>query len=157
VKIDKVYIVYGLIVLFLLVGIFALWPRNKISFNKIQDISQIDGPVVEIAEGDKRETAKNINGTVLNWNGESDVLSTNVDGKKFDFQIDPEFTLVTVTRADNKGKEFKMNEVRKSINPKEWQTAFCMGDKVVLLLDLETTKVKWIMNTGARVCGYKWR
>lgn len=110
---------------------------------------------VNVEFGGKKVETFNVIGMVKSWDGESGKLITMAGEKENTYIIVPDKTRVMVGRARNSYRENQIHVIRKSTQPMHWNSAFCRGDQVSLLLEKTTGEVVWAMDTDLRSCGFK--
>ena len=174
-KFDKQILGYLLLVVMLLLAIVILYSKNNfvkksqnllldganqlVTGKKLTSVPNSDPSIVKTKgvlrtfEGIE-EKDNNIVGIVKDWDGENSLISVIIDTKVTTFYINPNETRMMLVKTKNMSKDESLKVIDKYSEPLEWLHAFCIDDPVSLLVQPETNKVRLIIDSGLRVCGY---
>ena len=158
------FLIYALIILGLLLGIFWLLRINSSGLNgsvgnkktlTVVDSGKQGRQVVSNISGQQEKILNNYWGIVEQWDSKTGKLILNQDEKKVEYLITPGKTRVEIGKSQNKFRDTTLYIIDKFKQPMHWQQAFCPGDSVSLLVDPKSKEVDWIMDNGLRACGFK--
>jgi hypothetical protein len=145
------WIIYGLVILFLVVLVWWLWPKNsksKIGVTNNKESADF------VYMGNSDNSVKNEGGYVVSWDPKTETLIVNVNNKNKKYTILPGGSKVMVVQSQNKSGSKDLFVIEKARQPLHWQQAFCPNDAVSIFTD-SAGKVTTIMDTGFRACGFK--
>ncbi|MBP9817963.1 hypothetical protein KBC75_04415 [Candidatus Shapirobacteria bacterium] len=145
------WVIYGLIVLFLVVLVWWMWPKKNTG-NVVETKNNTESGFVFMGKSDN--SVKNEGGYVVSWDSKTEILTVNVNNKNKKYTILPGGTRVMIVQSQNKVGSKDLYVIEKAKQPLHWQQAFCPNDAVSIFTD-SAGKVTTIMNTGYRACGFK--
>lgn len=104
-----------------------------------------------ITKKGEKVSVKEIPGVVKNWDYKSAKLTFKEDGvgEKI-IEIDPSQMVIMINSLKERGRDLVVTEK----NGIRWQSAFCVGDMIVVRIDEDNQPV-FLMNNGYRSCGFK--
>ena len=136
-------------------GVVWLWSKSSENVVKSSPVAGElkKGQTILNSVNAKPEVVDNEAGVVESWDGGKNVLVIKVDGKTVSFNI-PASARVLIGKSQNKQLDTKLYLVDKS-QQMQWSSAFCVGDLVTLLLDINTAEVREALDPGYRMCGFR--
>jgi len=155
VKFIKEYGVYFVLIALLLAGIYwmVIKKNDGIVEKSETEVQAKKETGLTNADGSFRKMM-GLSGVVSNWDWQRGVLTVNLDDKIVnDFKISPPQTILMVPVSQNYDDDKSLHILRRA-NGLHWETAFCEGDTVSLMIN-ENQDVMNVVNTGIRTCGFK--